>query len=341
MSTTTQITTFADLITALLNSVRAATGITATETIAKRMLNIALHDMHLGIDYRLPWAERRAVIRTQDDYSTGTVTTTKGSTAVTGSSTLWATANDFAVNNARANGKIVFSGSRTPYVVSSVTDDTNIVLTERFTETSLSGATYVYYEDEYDLATDFLRAVDMQTFSDVAEVQLISRTEFRRRYPVNSQVGRPHTATLLDFAPSGSTTPIRRVKFAPPPNDFMQIPYTYITGNLAVSSAGTAAANLSSDTDEPIVPLRYRHAILYHALAHWFRDQKDDTRAQSAKAEYTDIMARIMMDQEVGSPRAQLRPRVSHYVRAAARPYSRSGRGRYDLNNRFDRMEDD
>src|SRR3990167_1892418 len=116
MSATTQVTTFSDLYTALEQAVRVSTGITATENQAKRAINMALHDMHLGLDYRLPWAERRAVIRTQDDYSTGTVTTTKGSTAVTGASTLWNTANDFSVNNARANGKIVFGGSRTPYI---------------------------------------------------------------------------------------------------------------------------------------------------------------------------------------------------------------------------------
>ena len=332
MAASEQPKTFADLYTALENATRVSTGIAATETQAKRAINIALHDLHLGLDYRLPWAERRAVIRTQDDYTTGTVSTTKGSTAVVGASTLWSTNNDFGVDNARANGRIVFSGSRTPYVVTTVTDDTNIVLAERFTETSLAaGSTYTYYEDEYDLASDFLRPIDMQRFSNEMSIDLIPRTEFRRRYPVNSTLGRPSVATILDFAPSGSVTPIRRVKFAPAPNDIFQIPYTYVTANLAVSSAGVAAANLSADTDEPIVPLRYRHAILYHALAGWYRDKKDDTRSQEAKAEYVDIMARIMMDTEVGAPRPQLRPRVSPYVRSAKSPYSRGGtRGRFD-----------
>ena len=336
MSTSQQVQTFADLYTALEQAVRVTTGVSATEQQAKRAINVALHDMHLGVDYKLPWAERRAVIRTQDDYTTGTVTTTKGSTAVTGASTAWNTNNDFTVKNARANGKIVFSGSRTVYIVSAVGSDTSITLTEKFTETSLSAATYTYFEDEYDLASDFLRPIDMQRFSLETSIDLISRTQFRMRYPVNSTLGRPSVATLLDFAPSGNTTPIRRVRFAPPPNDFYQIPYTYVTGNLAVSSSGTAAANLSSDTDEPIVPLRYRHAILYHALAAWYRDKKDDTRSQEAKAEYVDIMSRIMMDTEVGAPRPQLRPRLSGYVNSAQRPYSRGG-GKRGARGRFDR----
>lgn len=325
MSVTQQPTTFSDLYGDLINRVRISTGVTASDNAAKRFINIALQDLHLGLDYKLPWAERRAIIRTQDDYTTGTVTTTKGSTTVTGASTLWNTVNSFAVNNARANGKMIF-GTRLPYIVSSVTNDTTIVLTERFTETSLAaGSSYTYYEDEYALASDFLRPIDMQRFSNEMSIDLISRTEFRRRYPVNTTFGKPAVACILDFAPSGDVVPIRRVKFAPAPNDFFQIPYTYVTSNLAVSSAGVAAANLSADTDEPIIPLRYRHALVFHALQNWYRDKKDDARSQEAKAEYVDIMSRIMMDTEVGAPRPQLRPRVSSYVRAAKSPYTRGG----------------
>ena len=336
MSTTSQLTDFSDLFTDLQNRARVTTGITATENQAKRYINIALHDMHLGLEYRYPWAERRAVLRTQDDYSTGTVTATQGSTAITGASTLWNTANSFGVNNVRTTGKFLIGGGTVPYGISSITNDTAAVLTDRFVESTVTAGTYVYYEDEYDLASDFLRPVDAQRFSDEVNIDIISRTEFRRRYPSNTTRGRPTVATILDFAPSGNTTPIRRVKFSPAPDSFMLIPYTYITSNLAVSSAGVAAVNLSANADEPIVPLRYRHAIVFHALYNWFRDKKDDDRATAAKAEYTDIMLRIMSDSEIGAVRPQLRPRVGGYVRAAKSPYS-GGRGRFDM-GKFDNM---
>lgn len=339
MSATSQLTDFSDLFTDLQNRVRAATSVTATENQAKRYVNIALHDMHVGFDYRFPWAERAAVLRTQAQYTTGTLTATKGSAALTGLSTLWNTANEFSVNNMRANGKIRIAGGLDPYSILSVSTDTAATLTAPFVETTTSGATYVYYEDEYDLATDFLRPIDAQRFSDQFPIDLISRTEFRRRYPANSVPSRPSVASIIDFAPSGNTTPLRRVRFHPPPSTVLRIPYTYITGNLAVSSAGVAAANLSANSDEPIVPLRYRHAIVFHALYHWYRDKKDDTRAESARAEYTDLMLRITSDYEVGAVRPQIRPRTSGYARRAKRPYSGAGR-RYDVNGRFDRMED-
>ncbi len=338
MSSTTQPTTFLDLFTDLENRVRLATGVTVTETLAKRAINTALQDMHIAFEYKVPWAERRAVLRTQDDYSTGTVTTTRGSTTVTGSGSAWNTNNDFTVKNMRANGKIVFAGSRTPYTVSSVSSDTVATLTTAFTETSLAASSYVYFEDEYDLAADFLRPVDLQQFSDEVNIDLISRTEARRRFPNNVVPGRPAVASIIDFAPVGNTTPIRRVKLFPPPNAFIQIPYSYVTAYLATSAAGVAQVSLSADTDEPIVPLRYRHAIVLHGLYNWYRDRKDDTRSQEAKAEYTDIMLRIALDQDIGAPRPQLRPRVSSYVRAAKRPYARGGQ-RFDVGGRFDRNE--
>lgn len=340
MSITTQYTTFSDLFSALQTAVRVTASVTATQDIAKRLINVALHDMHLGTDYRFPWAERSAVLRVRAEYTTGTLTATKGSTTITGVSTTWNTNDDFSVANMRANGKIRIAGGLDPYTISSVASDTSATLTAAFVETTTAGATYVYYEDEYDLATDFLRPVDAQRFSDQVPIDLIGRTEFRRRYPANSTTGRPSVASIIDFAPSGNTTPIRRVRFHPPPSTTMRIPYTFITGNLAVSSAGVAAANLSADADEPIVPLRYRGAIFYHALAAWYRDRKDDARAESARSEYTDIMLRIMGDTEVGAVRPQIRPRIQGYVRRAKRPWSGSGARRFDVGGRFDRMED-
>ena len=337
MSSTSQLTDYSDLYTDLLNRIRADTSQSATATQSKRYINVALHDMHLGTDYKFPWAERSGRLLTQAQYTIGTVTVSQGGTALTGGSTTWNTNNAFSVKNMRANGKIKIAGGLTPYVISAVSSDTAATISSKFTESDVSAQTYVYYEDEYDLASDFLRPVDWQRFSDEVNISLVGRSEFRRRYPTNSTPGRVAVATLIDFAPSGNTTPIRRVRFHPPPSTAMTIPYAYITSNLAVSSAGVGATSLSADTDEPIVPLRYRHTIVFHALTHWYRDKKDDTRSQEAKNEYTDIMLRIMADSDIGASRPQIQPRVDHYAQRAKKPW-RGGTGRFDLNGKFDRM---
>lgn len=329
MSSTSQLTDFSDLKTDLLNRVRAQTSVTATDTQAARYINVALQDMHLGFDYKFPWAERSSKLIVRAQYSTGTVSITQGSSTLTGVSTAWTTTDAFGLANARANGKIVIAGSSTPYTVQSVDGAGSITLTSAFTESSQVSQSYLYYEDEYTLATDFLRPIDMQTFSDESSIDLISRTEFRRRYPTNHIPGRVGVACLIDAPPSGNTTPIRRVRFAPPPSTAMTIPYTYVTAYLATSSLGVGQANLSASSDEPIVPLRYRHALVFHALYHWYRDKKDDSRSQEAKGEYTDIMLRVSADVEVGGVRPQFQPRVSEYVRGAQRPWNSASSRRF------------
>lgn len=322
MSVTTQVTTFSDLYGDLISRVRITSGVTATDNVAKRFINIALQDMHLGFDYKFPWAERASTITTQAQYTTGTVSATQGSTTLTGSGTSWNTANAFSVNNMRAGGKVRIAGALNPYEISSVSTDTGAVLTSKFTEATISGGSYVYYEDTYALASDFLRPIDAQRFSDDVSIELISRTEFRRRYPANAIPNRPSVACIVDLAPSGNTTPIRKVRFHPPPSTNLTIPYSYVTSNLALSSTGVAQANLSADADEPIVPLRYRHVIVFHALYHWYRDKKDDARMESARAEYTDAMIRVVSDLEVGAVRPQIRPRIQGYASGAQRPWS-------------------
>jgi len=339
VSSTSQLTTFSDLYTDLQNRVRVTTGISATETQAKRFINIALHDMHIGNQYKFPWCERHGTLITRAPYSTGTASIAVGSTTLTGASTAWNTADSYSVTNMRAGGKVTVAGTTDIYRVSSVASDTSATLGTKYVASSdASGSDYRYFEDEYALASDFLRPVDLQLFSSAFHIPIVSRTEFRARYPRPNVPGRPRVACLFDEGFSGSTTPIRKVVFFPYPDTAYIIPYAYITTAVGVDSSGANLTSLSSDTDEPIVPLVYRHAIVLHALAHWYRDKKDDGRSDQAMAEYVDIVTRIVSDHDIGThATAHIQPMSSQYTRVAKRPYTqRLGRRIYDLNDDFD-----
>jgi hypothetical protein len=340
MSSTSQLTTFSDIYTDLLQRVRVTTSVSASVEQAKRYVNIALHDIHLGFDYKLPWCERQSILRTKAPYSTGTVSISIGSTSLTGSSTLWNTSNGYAETNVEANGKFIFEGAQDIYPVSAASTDTACTLASRYVgSAALSGATYTYFEDEYDLASTFLRPVDFRMFSPLMGIELISRADFRRRYPAVRISGKPRVACIID-SPStvAILTPVRRVVLYPYPDQVYQIPYTYITSTIAVTSAGAALTSMSSDSDEPTMPLRYRHAIIFHALYHWYRDKKDDARSEQAKAEYTDIMMRIVNDQDIATHMtAKMSPAGGGYQRATYRPYSLGAGSRvYDLNDEWD-----
>lgn len=339
MSTSSQPATFSDLYGDLQRRVHETTGVTATDNLAKALIDTALQDMHVGFYEKMPWAERSATLVTQASYNTGTVAITQGSTSLVGTSTLWATTNAFSVNNARANGKIVISGDSEIYTVSTVGSDTAITLASMYVGADQTAASYTYFEDEYDLAADFLRPVEQTFFDQATEIPLIGRREFRFRYPRNNVTGKPRVATIVDRAPIGNVTPIRRIAFWQPPDSAYMIPYSYITANLVVSSTGTAQRSFSADADEPIVPLQYRHVIVLHALKNYYRDIRDDTRARVVETEYSGLLLRIVGDQEIGRSTPQFRPRVSSYARSAHKPYNRgSAASRYTTGSRFDEI---
>lgn len=341
MSATTQPKTFSDLYLGLLKRVREQTSVTATTEQAKSAINNGLQDMHIGYGERFPWAERKARLTTQAPYSTGTVAITKGSSTLTGTGTAWNTNNAFSVKNTRKSGKIVIAGQSTIYDITSVNSDTSITLASPYVGDDQTAATYLYFEDEYDLSADFLRPMDLQFFNKKMGISITDRTRFRRQYPANSSVGSPIVACIVDRAFDGNTTPIRRVQFWKPPDAAYSIPYDFVTNKLAISSAGVAQESLSSDDDEPIVPFMYRHAIILRALQNWYRDKKDDARSIEAKAEYVDLIIRITGDTEIGERRPVLRPSMGGYRGRAAAPYSQGRNGRWTTGTRFDEMADE
>lgn len=338
MATTTQPTTFVDLYTDLQNRVRVATGVSATENQAKRYINSALHDMHVGFGEKFPWCERHGVLTLRAPYTTGTVAVTQGSTTLTGTGTAWATTDGWSVANVRAGGRVVVGGGDEVYEISSVTSDTVAVLATAWVAATSTSSTYVYFEDEYALASDFLRPIDFQSFDDAAEIKLIGRTEFRRLFPRSNVTGTPTVATITTRAPSGSAAVRKRVRLWKPPATAALIPYSYVTANVAVSSAGVEATALSSDTDEPAVPLPYRHAIVLRALIWWYRDKKDDSRLTAVNADWVDLMGRIAGDQEQGAPRPRIVPRLGGVKSRARRPWGGSRGSRFVTGTSFDEM---
>lgn len=337
MSATTQVTTFSDIYTDVLNRVRANTSDTTSINLAKRYVNKGLHDIHIQRNW--PWAERKATLNTHAPYSTGTVAIALAArTTVTGTSTLWNTAvTGMGFNNTRVGGKMKFSDDQV-YEVSAVGGDTSITLASRYIgDTALSGAAYTYYEDEYALASDFWRLVDARMFSPEARLPVISRVDFYRRYPRNSTPGQPRVTSIIEIGPVSSTAQQQRVLIHPYPDAVYNIPYRYITSNLAVTSAGVGAANLSGDTDEPIIPLKYRHVLVLYAVAQWYRDRKDDERTQLAHSEYVDLVTRMGEDSGPERDHPRFISPKQRYLRGSA-GYGRLGSRRYQTGSEFDDM---
>ena len=337
MGAATNVITFSDIYTEILNKMRQPTNITAIINQAKRYANQGLYDMIFGFEYKLPWLERDGMIITHAPYATGTVSITRGTTALVGASTLWNTAGVYGTNNTQVTGKISLGGTDI-YGISAVVSDTSITLATRYVADSslAAGASYTYFEDEYALAADFLKPIDYSRFTAALKLQLIGRNEFRQQFPRPNIGGIPTVATLLDKPFSGTTTPRIFVAFYPYPNKEYLIPYRYITSNLSVTATGVEQGSMVNDTDEPALPVRYRNALVSFAIAKWYRDKKDDARADSAKTDYIDEITRVVSDQRIGAnTMAQMQPKVGMYNTRS--PYGGvAGKRRYSTNNSFD-----
>lgn len=340
MSSTTITTTWADLYGALMKDMRTNSSNTDVIERAKRYIDEGHHWMYVGHGEKFHWAERRATIKTHAVYTTGTIAATIGSGTLTGTDTLWTTNNDHGQPNARAGGKLTIGGGSTVYTVLTVPGAGSMTITPEYIGETDTELEYRYFEDEYALASDFRKPIDKRNFDDGREIHLIGRTDFRRLHPRNwIPTQNIRHAIIQDHAPSGNTTPIRRVVFGPPPSTTMIIPYSYVTNHIVVDATGTAKASFTADTDEPIMPLAYRSLILLAAKFVWYREAKDDARAQTVFQEFSLRMDQMIGDTDLGAQALRVRSPYSMYRARARNPYYKSGR-RYDINGRFDRMED-
>lgn len=334
--------TLAELRTDLLEGMKDVTAATAVNTIANRYLNKALQDIH---QERWSWAERRSTIRTVEPYTTGTVTIAITSLttrlAVTGTDTAWATSNTFSVANAVAGYKMTLGGAVMPHLVGTVGGAVSITLdttTPYMGDDTLTDASYALYQDEYAVSADFDDVIDARFFDEDRKIELVGAKKFLTLYPRNTVRGTPKFATLIELGPSSSVALRKRVLFGPAPDAAYIVPYRYYTTYLAVSATGTLAAGLSSDTDEPIIPMRFRQSIVYKAQELWYSDRRDDSRSQEARGRYETLMLRARAAKGPTDDRPRIVSPAARYLRRARFPYTQvpprfSG-------TKFDQMEE-
>lgn len=340
MSTTSQPKTFSDLVADLVSRARVDASQTVNPIYAKKLINSALADMALGNGEKFPWLHRRERLLVNGSYTTGTLSITQGATSVIGVGTLWDTASVTGVDNVRPGGKLRLPGSDISYEVQSVTNDTTLVLTDAYLGETLAGESYTYYEDEYTLASDFLKPLQKTTFDRHGRIEIVDRSRFEAAYTRWSAPGRIQRCTIFTIGSGTSVTQLRRVAFWRAPDVATYVPYSYVTSNVGVSAAGVETDTLVNDADEPLAPLQTRHIIVSKGLEQWYRDKKNDTRSAEAKAEYVEGMQRMQLDVDVGQRQPVFKPDVSSYVRAARQPYRGRGGRRYTLGTAFDEMKE-
>ena len=318
--------TFVNIRTYVMNRV----GWPTTDTTLATRANAVINRVNSDVAMQRPWGalQRSSTLTLKAPYSTGTPTFTNASTAVSADTSVWTT-------NLAANDKIKPSGRDEIYVVSSVTDNTNLVLTSTYQGTTSSTGSYNSWRDEYSLASDFDRPINYQTFLSMRRILPIGLREMRERFPWPAIPGDPKYYTLIRPGAAIADKRSWYVLLYPPPDEAEMIPYEYITTNLAYTTAGAGQETLSADTDEPWMEDRFRHVLIWGSLAEIYRDYKDDQRTQECLSLFHDMVRRMANDEPATNDRPRLKPNLGgwQWLRMAKRT------PRYDIHDRFDRME--
>jgi hypothetical protein len=210
--------------------------------------------------------------------------------------------------------------------------DVILTMTAAWPHATVTAGTFQIWQDEYPLATDFGRPVNYIDFINHWRLQPVGLRQMREYAPWPATPGKSRYYTLIK--PAVGDQRVWNILFYPPPDETAMIPYEYITSYMAFSSLGAGQATMVSDDDEPWMDERYRHMLVYGALAEIYRDFKDDTRSSEALAKYEQLLKRMADDEEVTCDSPRLIPSRAKYLHLTRR----STTPRYDVNGNFDRM---
>ena len=213
--------------------------------------------------FNWPWLVKNTILQTVADITTGTVSVNAGSTALTFSSAPSSSvANDYMIQ---------FSTSDDWYYISSHTaGSTSATLSVAYTGSSnLSAGTYTLRKVFYSLASDLDRIMDIHQDITDNKINFVDIRTFDRIIPDPTATGTPVYYSLIGLDSSKNW----RISFYPTPDAIANMQIRYYQ----------RITELSSDSDEPLIPAKWHSVLVWGALAFHGHPFIDDTRTADAK----------------------------------------------------------
>jgi len=205
------------------------------EDVLEQALNDILQEICQA--HNFSWLYEDTSFITTAPYSTGTITATEGSTAIVGSGTTFVTG---------MVGRKLRCEDAT-YEISAFTDTTHITLSKNYAGDGGSGLTYKIYQNEYSLASDAEDVISMRQENNPNKIKRWGIEQLDRYYPQRTSYGYPSLYAIIGYDSSG----YMKVELYPIPNQARNVYYRY----------KKRVTEMSSDSDTPIIPLRYRWVL--------------------------------------------------------------------------------
>ncbi len=268
------IDTFIDIYTAAMDMAKQPVSNTTLLNRFKRYINLRYSD--LALQRKWSWLLAKDVLNVIGKYTTGTVTATKDSTTVTGTSTVF---------TGKAGYKFKVDGFNEVYTIASVASATSMTLDDAYEGDTATAVSYTIWQDTYELANT-IEEVDMvwhdhMSYPPVA-VGPKKLNEIKVNFP--TVTGKCKAWSQVQWSSDGD----RQVAIYPIPDEDYSLHYLYLKRITA----------LDATTDEPLMPVLYRHVLIYGALADFHLSEGDVELAQLFEGKYTDLVKRMAQDSE-------------------------------------------
>lgn len=225
---------------------------------------------HISGAYNWPWLFKNATIQTKADITTGTVSVSAGASTITFSSA--------PTSSVASDWMIQFSTTDDWYFISSHTASatTATISVPYVGSASLVAGTYTLRKVFYSLGSDVDRIIDIRQAITKDKLMYINPRSLDRIIPDVDVSGTPIYYTMIGYDSSQNW----RIGFLPTPNATVNLQVRYYT----------KITELSSDTDEPLIPDKWHNAIVFGALALYGHDFIDDTRFKEAALRFDAVM---------------------------------------------------
>jgi len=238
------------------------------EDVVEQALNDILQEICQA--YNFSWLYGDSSFITVAPYSTGTVTATEGSATITGSGTTFTSS---------MVGRKIYLENAT-YTIATYVDATGITLSTNYAGGGGAGLTYKIYQDEYSLASDVEDVLSMRQENNPYKIQKRGIEFLDRYYPLRNAYGYPSLYSVTGYDSSG----YMKVSVYPIPNQARNIYYRY----------KKRVTEMSSDSDEPVIPLRYRWVLAKGALYKAAKSLDQPDIGQDYEREYRQGVAQII-----------------------------------------------
>lgn len=246
--------TYTDIQTRVMNKLRIPTSNTTEATKVAAMINEVYRTIAAKQDWW--WLVKRTVINTSDDVSTGTVSVTNNSTAITFSSAPATSVAGFVLlvpGNTLDSGAVYRIATHTAAATAATLD-------AAYTGATNTAIAYNVYRDQYDLPSDFGKPLWIKRFGYPYPLENIGPEEMAGIKLYSTAAGKPEIYTVDDFSTTGDPTTVRQLIVHPYPDAIFRLEAKY---------KQTLNTELSGTT-RPLIPDDYVNVLIYGALGEGF-----------------------------------------------------------------------